>query len=405
MSVLEAIAGMRGPDVVGSIEQGRMDVLARQAANQRLALGNVELAKAATPPRMSFKDMLGEMEAKSSMQFKIADTLLHTAPEKRESIAANLAPGLTDLSDDALSNLRSEAVYGMDAVGEFGKAEQDAAMAEARGDSEGAAAIRQAAKDKYSKPDKLERVELFDRADPTKSFWVTKLPNGKLERDGRILTEQELDRYTEKGVSRSETGGVGDFSKKEGADFREYEATTASVLGLTKRIREQAAEGGAGIMGVVGGAQSLAAGTAAQVMAAAKALGGKAEAGGKTVSEESLMDASLYAKEIESSFGVAGAKNAALRSNIIDLAYTLARAKDPGGRLSDKDVKFQIERIASHGDPKQLSAVLDEVEADLVRSFDIRASIFDKTRVGAYKTNSKTSKTKLQSLEAEIFGK
>jgi len=43
-------------------------------------------------------------------------------------------------------------------------------------------------------------------------------------------------------------------------------------------------------------------------------------------------------------FGVAQ-ESVALHSNIIDLAYQLARAADPGGRLSDRDVQSQINRI------------------------------------------------------------
>jgi|TARA_Y100000034_G_scaffold135842_1_gene209407 hypothetical protein len=43
-------------------------------------------------------------------------------------------------------------------------------------------------------------------------------------------------------------------------------------------------------------------------------------------------------------FGVAQ-ESVALHSNIIDLAYQLARAADPGGRLSDRDVQSQVNRI------------------------------------------------------------
>lgn len=211
MSILAAIAGTRAPNIVGSIEQGRTDVLSRRKAEQDLTMGDIEIAKANAPAKVSFKDQLAEMQAKSELAFRIAGSLLAQPPEQRAAAAAQLGAADIDVSDEALQALRSEAVYGMDAVGEFGKAEEDAAMAEAKGDAEGAAAIRAAAANKYAKDGKLERVELHPIANPAESFWVTRLPNGKIERDGRILSEKELDKYTEEGVKKAATGAPKDF--------------------------------------------------------------------------------------------------------------------------------------------------------------------------------------------------
>ncbi len=43
--------------------------------------------------------------------------------------------------------------------------------------------------------------------------------------------------------------------------------------------------------------------------------------------------------------GVVGQERAALRSNILGVAYALARAADPGGRLSEADVQNQLNRL------------------------------------------------------------
>ena len=45
----------------------------------------------------------------------------------------------------------------------------------------------------------------------------------------------------------------------------------------------------------------------------------------------------------------------------MDLAYTLARARDPGGRLSDADVANALRIIGAAGDPQALTQVLSDV--------------------------------------------
>ena len=186
MSILEAIAGVRTPDVVGSIEQGRTDVLNRRLGAQKVAANDIEIEKAQNP-KVSFKDQLAEMQAKSDILFRTTGALLSKPFEERATFAKdNLGVEGIDLSDDALKDLRSEAVYGMSAAGEFGKAEEDAARMEAMGDMEGAALARKAMASKYGKEGKIERVELHPKGNPKDSFWVRRHPNGDLERDGRI---------------------------------------------------------------------------------------------------------------------------------------------------------------------------------------------------------------------------
>lgn len=196
MSVLEAIANVRAPNIVGAVEQGRADVLARQQGQQELELNNLKLAAAKAPPKMSFKDALGEMEAKSQMQFKIADTLLNTPMDRRAEVAANLAPGLKDLSDDALDDIRAEAAYGLSASDEMGKAEEAARVAEAKGDREGAARIRENIQSKYAKKDaKVDRKELW-RKDTGESVIVRETPDGQFLLNGRPISDADMQNYS-----------------------------------------------------------------------------------------------------------------------------------------------------------------------------------------------------------------
>lgn len=401
MSLLSAIAGVRAPDVVGNVEQGRTDVINRRLNAQKVETGDIELAKAKST-KVSFKDQLAEMQAKSELTFRIADTLLNQPLEQRAATAQQFNIPGADLSDEALQAVRSEAVYGMDAVGEFGKAEADAARLEAMGKPEEAAAVRQSMKDKYGKEAKIERVQLFDK-NTNEPFWVTQLPNGKYERDGKILTEQQLDRYTKKGIDKSETGDPGAFTKGEGEGLRAMEFSTGAALGLINRIREQAKEGGASIMGIVGVGQRFAGAAAAQLEAAAQIAGGTAEVNGKKAEESSLRDAANYTQQIEKSFGKAG-QSAAFKANIVDLAYALARAANPDGRISNQDVNHQIDRLAVNGDPKQLLAVLDETESAVIRNYDTMATSL-KQPTGKFKKMTPEKKTRRQELMDKHLGK
>lgn len=405
MSILAAIAGMKGPDIVGNMEQGRADVLNRRMGAQKIEANDLALAEARTPKKVSFKDQLAEMQAKSDMQFRITSTLLDKSPEERLAMAPQFSLSPEDLTDDALKAARSEAVYGMDAVGEFGKAEQDALMAEARGDLELAETIRKGTRDKYSKDGgKATRIQLFDK-ETNEPFWAMEFPSGRIEHDGQILTDAQLSRYTKKGIDKTETGEPGSFggTKKEGEGLRELEYSTTAAMGLINRIRTQAKDGGASIMGIVGVGQRVAGAVAAQLGAAAEIAGGTAVVNGKKAEESALSDASNYSAAIEKSFGKAG-QSAAFRANIVDLAYTLARAKNPDGRLSNQDVNHQIDILASNGDPEQLTAVLDEIEGSLISNYDARASAL-KQEGGKFKKATQAQKGRLDELKGNIFGK
>lgn len=82
-----------------------------------------------------------------------------------------------------------------------------------------------------------------------------------------------------------------------------------------------------------------------------------------------LIDPDKYAGEF-AAFGSEAAATRQFRSNVVGLAYALARAEDPGGRLSEMDVKNQLRRIASDSaDPVVIEATLKELKRSVIRNY------------------------------------
>ena len=70
---------------------------------------------------------------------------------------------------------------------------------------------------------------------------------------------------------------------------------------------------------------------------------------------------------------VADSTSAAFRTNVVNLALLLARAAEPGGRLSNEDVSRQLTRIAATaGDKGQLFASLEEISRAVKLNFQNR---------------------------------
>jgi len=79
-------------------------------------------------------------------------------------------------------------------------------------------------------------------------------------------------------------------------------------------------------------------------------------------------------------FGEAAAKSQAFRSNVANLSYVLARASEPGGKLSDRDVQNQINRLAANvGDQNATLAAFDEVERQVRSGFAIRHRVLSRS--------------------------
>lgn len=97
----------------------------------------------------------------------------------------------------------------------------------------------------------------------------------------------------------------------------------------------------------------------------AEMFGGTAQLGDETVSERILLNANLYKDMFEGP----AASNAAIQSNAVGVAYALARASNPDGRISDADVKHQLKRLnLSVSSKAQMKAAIKEVRRETMRS-------------------------------------
>ena len=167
-------------------------------------------------------------------------------------------------------------------------------------------------------------------------------------------------------TAQSDDPGVfSELSNKEVRDFREAEIGTRTALSEITRVREQMLEGTlTGLAGTVVRELSNAAGSLIQLSRAAG------------FDDLPLLNPEAYSFE---SVGGAG-QSAALKSNMVNLAYMLARAADPGGRLSDKDVQLQIDRLGGNvGDQSQMAAALAEVERSVKAAFRARHETLSRT--------------------------
>jgi len=153
--------------------------------------------------------------------------------------------------------------------------------------------------------------------------------------------------------------------------FRPVEAATANALGEIDNLIGQiaASPNPESLISVLGGATRGISAIANQARAAAGLFSGlkpgqslKATIGGKTVNEQELFDLNLY------DFGDMAAAGAGLQSNVLNLAYSIARIRDPGGRLSDRDVQSAVESITG-GDVPQTLAKLKETRRRTVETF------------------------------------
>lgn len=104
-----------------------------------------------------------------------------------------------------------------------------------------------------------------------------------------------------------------------------------------------------------------------QVTGLMKRWGGRnVDAGtGDTISLSQLLSRDRYDF---SALEQAGINSAALQSNVVNLAYVLARVADPGGRLSEMDVQQQLNRLANVGltSKRMMLATLDQVEREAI---------------------------------------
>jgi len=91
-----------------------------------------------------------------------------------------------------------------------------------------------------------------------------------------------------------------------------------------------------------------------------------------------------------------GIESAVARGLVLNMAYTLAKSLDPGGRLSDQDVEMAIQMITGNGDPDALKVLLRERFEDA--AFKAKQH---RTRALSGGLNGQIGLEKWQSFEAE----
>lgn len=109
---------------------------------------------------------------------------------------------------------------------------------------------------------------------------------------------------------------------------------------------------------------------------------GTAEINGETVSDSALLDVRLY----QDMFEGPAAQSAALQANQVGLAYALARSANPDGRISDNDVKHQIQRVRLDNSSKaQIQAAMFEVKREVYvnTANHLRVGRYNQTKDGA----------------------
>lgn len=177
-------------------------------------------------------------------------------------------------------------------------------------------------------------------------------------------------------------GTPGDILGSDKRRAREWEAEQTSAgaaLQTVDRIKQQIIQGGAEQLSFTGGAAKAIDTFANQAMAIGKFFNGSAEIDGRDADDSALLarqESYDWGVFKGSKVGAIAENSAAFRANVLGLAYSLARASDPGGRLSDKDVQHQINRIAADsGSPQQIAAALGEVERGIVQSIQTKSKV------------------------------
>jgi hypothetical protein len=72
-------------------------------------------------------------------------------------------------------------------------------------------------------------------------------------------------------------------------------------------------------------------------------------------------------------------------SQALQIAYILARANDPTGRLSDRDVKVAEEILGDTADPKARAKILRDVQRRLISNYNIQQSTIAKSQKKPFK--------------------
>lgn len=177
-------------------------------------------------------------------------------------------------------------------------------------------------------------------------------------------------------VDQSVTGASQDDLVPRAADisaWRESSIATQTMLNTVGRLREQLSDTDL-VTGLTGQATQLVDNIASQALQITKSLTG--------VDESSLLeDTGAY------DFGALSNRanqSAAFRSNLMSLAYAMARAAEPENRgLTEGDIQRQLSRLGGAQAKGQFASVLDEVERETKNAYVIRHNVMRSSLRGA----------------------
>lgn len=221
------------------------------------------------------------------------------------------------------------------------------------------------------------------KIDVSKSVLAKKTPNGQLvDEKGNVLTgaqpfekaaarADELKKYQIESLGGSISDRKQAFLKgsvKQVQQAKDFTAASYKAAGVIQRVGEQFLQAKADgvdpeqFLGIAGKATSVIINTVT-----AAAGGSKTFRNTATVDEDGNVVETLTEKLVPNSEAMAylsdiGVDNAKIRANVIELAFSVARMQEPGGRLSDNDFKVALTRIGGdYSDPRALSATLQQL--------------------------------------------
>lgn len=191
----------------------------------------------------------------------------------------------------------------------------------------------------------------------------------------QAATELAGSGYVKVGANiQGSTSDVLGVQKTEVADFRDAEIAVRqanqTIDRMVDQLNDQETVTGAlsagirGIEGLVG-----------NIKQAGKLFG--AEDGDGIFAEDGQVQVAGFNFD---AFGDSAPKSAAFKTNALNLAYALARADEPGGRLSKEDVQHKLNEIAANsGDKRQIFATLAEVKDRNIRNLRIRHEVLNRS--------------------------
>jgi hypothetical protein len=214
--------------------------------------------------------------------------------------------------------------------------------------------------------EKYQEVQAANAKWTADKNFVESLDSLSREEKDSVLEAIAKKKATVTGTTPDDPGvfGATTGDKTQDRMTREVVGGTENLLSSIDRIESQVGSMDQSAMGLPGAASKMIDNMASAVMGFADMVpDAKAQVGGQTVKESALLDAKLY----QDMFSGPAAQSAALQANAIGLAYTLARAANPDGRISDADVRHQMKRVLLGGSSKtQILAAVTEVRREVM---------------------------------------